>query len=349
MVDQPESALLDFWTAFLYNDAVSFEEYADDPDREESSRICLGNRQRLSNTDGGQKVRAHASEGLDSEYSFMTGRAKRNEPIRIGNFEISPGGAFFVIAGPCVIESEAITLEVARYLKNVADELEIPIIFKTSYDKANRTSLNSFRGPGLAKGLEMIRRVKEETGLPVLSDVHETSQIEKASSVLDVIQIPAFLCRQTDLILAAARTNLPVNIKKGQFLAPWEMGPVVEKALSSGNRRILLTERGSAFGYNNLVVDMRSIAFLKTLGFPVIFDATHSVQLPGGGGTSSGGQREYVGNLARAAVAAGADGVFMEVHPDPDAALCDGPNSLPLRDVRNLLRLLKAIYRVVRS
>ncbi|MEJ2025612.1 MAG: 3-deoxy-8-phosphooctulonate synthase [Deltaproteobacteria bacterium] len=246
-----------------------------------------------------------------------------------------------MVAGPCVIEDESVTLQVARFLQKTGDELGIPVIFKTSYDKANRTSVHSFRGPGLKKGLEVIRRVKEETGLPVLSDVHEREQIEEAAAVLDVIQIPAFLCRQTDLILAAARTEVAVNIKKGQFLAPWDMAPAVEKVRSTNNHRLLLTERGTSFGYNNLVVDMRSIA--------VIFDATHSVQLPGGAGNCSSGQREYVGNLARAAVAAGADGVFMEIHPSPDSALCDGPNSLPLDAVPKLLETLKAIYQVVRS
>ena len=271
------------------------------------------------------------------------------EPIQIGDLVIKENEPFFIIAGPCVIENESVTLEVARFLRKTGDELGIPVIFKSSYDKANRTSLDSFRGPGLGKGLQILSRVKEETGLPVLSDVHERDQVEQAAAVLDVIQIPAFLCRQTDLILAAARTNVPINIKKGQFLAPWDMAPAVEKVRSTGNHRLLLTERGSAFGYNNLVVDMRSIAVLKDFGFPVIFDATHSVQLPGGGGHCSSGQREYVGNLARAAVAAGADGVFMEIHPSPDSALCDGPNSLPLSDVRDLLQALQAIYQVVRS
>jgi 2-dehydro-3-deoxyphosphooctonate aldolase (KDO 8-P synthase) len=269
------------------------------------------------------------------------------QPIQIGNLVIEKNGPFFVIAGPCVIENESLTLEVAAFLRKTGDELGIPIIFKTSYDKANRTSLHSFRGPGLKKGLEVIRRVKKETGLPVLSDVHERVQVDEVAGVLDVIQIPAFLCRQTDLILAAARTNLPINLKKGQFLAPWDMAPAVEKVRSTGNHRLLLTERGSAFGYNNLVVDMRSIAVLRDFGFPVVFDATHSVQLPGGGGHCSSGQREYVENLARAAVAAGADGVFMEVHPSPDSALCDGPNSLPLSAVRDLLRVLKDIHQVV--
>ena len=211
--------------------------------------------------------------------------------VKIGHLSIDTNGPFFLIAGPCVIENEATTLEVARFLKETREELDIPIIFKTSYDKANRTSLNSFRGPGQEKGLEIIQKVKETTGLSVLSDVHHINEIDKAAEVLDVIQIPAFLCRQTDLILAAARTGLPINIKKGQFLSPWDIEPTIEKATSTGNQSILLTERGTTFGYNNLVVDIRSIAIMKKFGFPVVFDATHSVQLPGGEGISSGGQR----------------------------------------------------------
>ena len=227
--------------------------------------------------------------------------------------------------------------------------MNLPVIFKTSYDKANRTSLDSFRGPGVDKGLDIIQGVKEETGLPVLSDVHEMAEIEKAAKVLDVIQIPAFMCRQTNLILSAAQTGLPINLKKGQFLSPWGMEPAIHKITSTGNRRVFITERGASFGYNNLIVDMRSIAIVKGFGFPVVFDATHSVQLPGGSGTSSGGQREFVEHLSRAAVAAGANGVFMEVHPHPDSALCDGPNSLPLDQVRPLLGMLKKIHRLVRS
>jgi 2-dehydro-3-deoxyphosphooctonate aldolase (KDO 8-P synthase) len=272
-----------------------------------------------------------------------------DNPVNIGNLSIEEAGPFFVIAGPCVIEDEDTTLRVATFLKETGEAMEIPVIFKTSYDKANRTSMESYRGPGVNRGLEIIEKVKEETGLAVLSDVHEIPQIEKAAKILDVIQIPAFLCRQTDLILAAARTGLPVNIKKGQFLSPWEIEPVIKKVTSTGNRRILITERGTSFGYNNLVVDMRSIAIMKRFGFPVIFDATHSVQLPGGSGTSSGGQREFVEYLARAAVAAGAHGVFIEVHPHPDSAPCDGPNSIPLSEVRPLLGLLKEIHRLVHS
>jgi 2-dehydro-3-deoxyphosphooctonate aldolase (KDO 8-P synthase) len=275
--------------------------------------------------------------------------SKMKHVLKIGQLSIDTNGPFFLIAGPCVIENEAITLEVARFLKKTEDDFGIPIIFKTSYDKANRTSLNSFRGPGQDKGLEIILRVKEATGLPVLSDVHHINEIDKAAEVLDVIQIPAFLCRQTDLILAAARTGLPINIKKGQFLSPWDIEPVIEKVISTGNHSILLTERGTSFGYNNLVVDIRSIAIMKEFGFPVVFDATHSVQLPGGEGITSGGQREFVGPLSRAAVAAGADGVFMEVHPDPDSALCDGPNSLPLHELNPLLTILKEIHSFIRS
>jgi len=271
------------------------------------------------------------------------------QTVRIGKLRIGQNGPFFLIAGPCVIETEAITLRVAHFLKAAGEELDIPVIFKTSYDKANRTSLDSFRGPGIEEGLRIIRRVKAETGLPVLSDIHRPEDARKAAGVLDVIQIPAFLCRQTDLLLSAAASGRPVNIKKGQFLSPWEMRQAVEKVASAGGGGIILTERGTFFGYNNLVVDMRSVPIMKGFGWPVVMDATHSVQLPGGEGARSGGQREFVGHLARAAVAAGADGVFMEIHPDPDAALCDGPNSLPLQDVKPLLRVLKGIHRLVRS
>jgi 2-dehydro-3-deoxyphosphooctonate aldolase (KDO 8-P synthase) len=275
--------------------------------------------------------------------------ATMNSPFQVGNMTIAPGDPFFVIAGPCVIEDEDTTLTVARYLQETGDALGIPVIFKTSYDKANRTSLDSFRGPGIAKGLEILRRVKEETGLPVLSDVHETQEVDRAAQVLDVIQIPAFLCRQTDLLLATARTGRPVNLKKGQFVSPWDLKGALSKITSTGNRSILLTERGASFGYNNLVVDMRSIPVMKGFGFPVVFDATHSVQLPGGEGTRSGGQREFVEYLARAAVAAGASGVFIEIHPRPDRALCDGPNSLALEKVKPLLSLLKKIHGLVKG
>lgn len=269
--------------------------------------------------------------------------------VKIGNLNIGDNGPFFVIAGPCVIESEELTLRVASFLRETSDAMDIPIIFKTSYDKANRTSLDSFRGPGVDKGLEIIQKVKDRTGLAVLSDVHETIEVDKAAGVLDIIQIPAFLCRQTDLILRASRTGLPINVKKGQFLSPWEIHQAVNKILSTGNQDLILTERGTFFGYNNLIVDMRSIVIMKGFGFPVVFDATHSVQLPGGSGTSSGGQREYVEYLAKAAIATGASGLFIEVHPDPDSALCDGPNSLPLNKVRPLLALLKELHSLVNS
>jgi 2-dehydro-3-deoxyphosphooctonate aldolase (KDO 8-P synthase) len=266
--------------------------------------------------------------------------------VQVGNLQIG-GGELVMIAGPCVIEDTGLTLEIAHTLKEYADELALPLIFKASYDKANRTSLASFRGPGLEKGLEILARVKEEVGLPVLSDVHQVSEVAPAAEVLDVLQIPAFLCRQTDLIVAAAVTDKPVNIKKGQFMAPWDMAQAVEKARSTGNSRIFLTERGNSFGYNNLVVDFRSLAILRGLGCPVVLDTTHSVQLPGGQGSCSGGQREFVPLLARAGVAAGVDGIFLEVHPEPAQALCDGPNSLPLAEVLPLWRTLKALHTLV--
>lgn len=271
------------------------------------------------------------------------------ETLKIGHLEIKEKGPFFLVAGPCVIESEDLTLSIAHFLRETGERLGIPVIFKASYDKANRTSVDSYRGPGIDRGLEILQKVKEKAGLPLLSDVHSAEEIAKVSRVLDVIQIPAFLCRQTDLLLAAGRTGRAVNIKKGQFLAPWDMQGACAKVLSTGNHRILLTERGTSFGYNNLIVDIRSIAVMKRFGFPVVFDATHSVQLPGGLGSSSGGQREFVEHLSRAAVASGADGLFLEVHPDPNAALCDGPNSLPLDQVRPLLTLLKEIHRLVQG
>ncbi len=271
------------------------------------------------------------------------------DPIQIGGLTITEKGPFFAIAGPCVIESEETTLRVATFLRETSESLDIPVIFKSSYDKANRTSLQSYRSPGVDRGLEILEKVKEKTGLALLSDVHEPGEVAKAGRVLDVLQIPAFLCRQTSLLLAAGKTGLPVNIKKGQFLSPWEMQQAVQKVVSTGNRRLLLTERGTFFGYNNLVVDIRSIAVMKNFGFPVIFDATHSVQLPGQAGTSTGGQREFIEPLSRAALAAGANGIFMEVHPDPDSALCDGPNSLPLQEIKPVLALLKEIYGLVRS
>jgi len=263
--------------------------------------------------------------------------------VEIGSITIGRGFPLALIAGPCVIETPEVTIEIARALKEITSELEIPFVFKASFDKANRTSIHSFRGPGIDQGLAILKDIKASLGIPVLSDIHQIDEIQKAADVLDVLQVPAFLCRQTDFITAVARTGKPVNIKKGQFLAPWDMANVAEKMTATGNRKLLFTERGSIFGYNNLIVDFRGIKIMQDLGFPVIFDATHSVQLPGGQGESSGGQREYAPILARAAVAAGTDGLFLEVHPDPDKALCDGPNSLKLDELPPFLRKIKAI------
>jgi len=254
-----------------------------------------------------------------------------------------------LIAGPCVIEEEALTLRIAESLQRICADLGIGLVFKASYDKANRSSGSSFRGPGMAEGLQILARVKREFDLPVVSDVHDLSQIAPAAEVLDIIQIPAFLCRQTDLLLAAAATGKVVNVKKGQFMAPWDMRNVVAKLRDAGNPQILLTERGASFGYNNLVVDMRGLAIMREDGTPVIFDATHSVQLPGGAGTASSGQRQFVGALSRAAVAVGIDGLFWEVHENPEQALCDGPNSLYLKDVKGLLEEVLAIDAIVKG
>ena len=266
-----------------------------------------------------------------------------------GRFQVGPGHPLLLIGGPCVLESAAIAREIAAGLKEITTRLNIPFVFKASFDKANRTSLDSFRGPGLKDGLAMLAAIREEFSIPVISDIHETSQVAPAAEALDILQIPAFLCRQTDLLVAAAQTGKPVSIKKGQFLSPWDMEHVVAKAKALGNRRIMLTERGASFGYNNLVVDMRCLPVLRSLGCPVIYDATHSVQLPGGAGGSSGGQREFIPPLTRAAVAAGVDGLFMEVHPDPDKALCDGPNSMPLDQVELLLTTLLQIHDITAS
>jgi 2-dehydro-3-deoxyphosphooctonate aldolase (KDO 8-P synthase) len=268
--------------------------------------------------------------------------------ISVGNIKVGGGEPFVLIAGPCVIESEKLARKVAASLKVITTELGIPFIFKSSYDKANRTSVRSFRGPGLDKGLKILKGIREDFGIPVLSDVHRFEEIGKASEVLDVAQIPAFLCRQTDFVLELARHARVVNIKKGQFLAPWDLKNVVRKVQSTGNRNILITERGASFGYNNLVSDMRSIPILRQLGYPVVFDATHSVQLPGGAGEASGGERAMAVYLARAAVAVGVDALFMEVHPDPDRALCDGPNTLALDSLRDLLATLKGIDGLVK-
>ena len=256
---------------------------------------------------------------------------------------VGPGQPLLLLAGPCVLESGGLGWEIAREMKDICARLGISYVFKGSFDKANRTSLRSFRGPGLEKGLRQLGRIREEVGVPVVSDVHEQGQVEMAAEVLDIIQIPAFLCRQTDLLVAAAKSGKTVNLKKGQFVSPWDMEHAVGKLRDGGCDRILLTERGASFGYNNLVVDMRSLPVMRGFGCPVVFDVTHSVQLPGGTGGCSGGQREFVPTLARAAMAAGIDGLFMEVHPEPDKALCDGPNSWPLDQVEPLLRQLLAI------
>ncbi|OQX15918.1 MAG: 3-deoxy-8-phosphooctulonate synthase [Desulfobulbaceae bacterium A2] len=259
-----------------------------------------------------------------------------------GPMQVGTGAPLLLIAGPCVLESAELAREIAGELKAVCARLGINYVFKASCDKANRTSLDSYRGPGMADGLTTLGRLREELAVPVLSDIHEPGQVAAAARVLDVLQIPAFLCRQTDLLAAAARSGRPVNLKKGQFLAPWDMAHAVGKLRAAGCVNLLLTERGSSFGYNNLVVDMRGLPYLRSLA-PVVFDATHSVQLPGGAGTSSGGQRQFVAPLARAAVAVGVDALFLEVHPEPDRALCDGPNSLLLAEVEPLLRRLLAI------
>jgi 2-dehydro-3-deoxyphosphooctonate aldolase (KDO 8-P synthase) len=255
----------------------------------------------------------------------------------------------FLIGGPCVIESDEIAFEVAGCLKNICTRLQVPFVFKSSYDKANRTSSKSYRGPGLEKGLSVLARIRERYEVPVLTDIHTPAEVEPVSRVADILQIPAFLARQTDLLTAAGRTGKPVNLKKAQFLSPRDMEQVISKIRDTGNERIILTERGAQFGYNNLVVDMRSIRIMADFGYPVVFDATHSVQLPGAEGTSSGGERRFVPALARAAVAAGAHGIFIETHPDPDKALCDGPNSLRLEEAATLIESLVRIFDIVRN
>ncbi|MCK9362661.1 MAG: 3-deoxy-8-phosphooctulonate synthase [Syntrophales bacterium] len=268
--------------------------------------------------------------------------------IKMGDFEIGGGAPLVLIAGPCVIEDEDSAMSIAGELKRMAASLEIPLIFKASYDKANRTSHKSYRGPGLSRGLEILARVRKELDIPILSDVHRFEEIAPAAKILDVVQIPAFLCRQTDFVMEIARQAKVINIKKGQFIAPQDAIHIVKKAAAAGNENILLTERGASFGYNNLVVDFRSLPVLRKTGYPVIFDATHSVQLPGAAGTASGGDRAMVPYLARAAVAAGVDGLFFEVHPYPDRALSDGPNSLTLDSLPALLATLLKIDAVVR-
>lgn len=274
----------------------------------------------------------------------MTNIVKLNEKVVFGG-----NNPFVLIAGPCVIESEELVLETAHAIKEITDRLNIPFVFKSSFDKANRSSIYSNRGPGIEKGLEILAKVKERFNIPVTSDIHEPYQAEMVAEVLDIIQIPAFLCRQTDLLVAAAKTGKIVNVKKGQFLAPWDMKNVVVKLKESGCEKILLTERGSTFGYNNLVVDMRALPIMRELGVPVVFDATHSVQIPGGNGTSTGGKREFVPYLSRAAVAVGIDALFTEVHPDPDYALSDGPNMIKLDELEGILKSVKEIDDIMKN
>ena len=269
--------------------------------------------------------------------------------MKLCGFEVGLEQPFFLIAGPCVIESEELALETASRLKNLCLKLQIPFIYKSSFDKANRSSTQSFRGPGIENGLKILQKVKSEINVPILTDVHEDTPLDEVADVVDVLQTPAFLCRQTNYIQNVARQGLPVNIKKGQFLSPWDMKNVVDKAREVGNEQIMVCERGASFGYNNLVSDMRSIAVMRNTHAPVVFDATHSVQLPGGQGKTSGGQREFVPVLARAAMAAGVAGLFMETHPDPEKALSDGPNAWPLDQMESLLNVLKSIDQTIKT
>ncbi|MBM4145933.1 MAG: 3-deoxy-8-phosphooctulonate synthase [Nitrospira sp.] len=268
--------------------------------------------------------------------------------IQIADTKLGGNNPLFIIAGPCVIESEDIVFSAAKRLKEICSSIGLPLLFKSSYDKANRTSVSSFRGPGLEKGLRVLSDVRSRFDIPVISDVHSVEEVKIASEVLDALQIPAFLCRQTDIILAASKTMKPVNIKKGQFLAPWDVRNILDKFISTGNRNVFITERGTSFGYNNLIVDFRGIPVMRSFGYPVIFDVTHSLQLPGGMGKSSGGQKEFAEPLARAAAAVGIDGIFMEVHPEPDRALCDGPNMIKLDELENLLKTVKTIYELTK-
>ncbi len=269
--------------------------------------------------------------------------------VQVNSVIIGGNKPLVLLAGPCVIEGEEVTLRIAQRIKEIASRVGMGLIFKSSYDKANRSSIHSYRGPGMDEGLRILRRVKEELDLPLLSDVHRFEEIEKASVVLDIMQVPAFLCRQTDFIVEVARTGRAINIKKGPFLAPWDMRNVIEKVTSTGNENLLLTERGTTFGYNNLVSDMRSLTIMRSFGYPVVYDATHSVQLPGAGGDRSGGQRELVPQLARAATATGIDALFMEVHEDPSRALCDGANSVSLDEAGSLLVQVREIDRIVKD
>ena len=269
--------------------------------------------------------------------------------MKLCGFKVGPDRPLFLIAGPCVVESEALTLDIAGQLRDLTAELGVPFIFKASYDKANRSSRGSYRGPGIEEGLRILSEARRQLGVAVLTDVHEDTPFDEVAAVVDVLQTPAFLCRQTNFIVKACSQGKPVNIKKGQFLSPWEMGNVIDKAKSTGNGQVMACERGFSFGYNNLVSDMRSLAVMRGFGVPVVFDATHSVQLPGGKGTASGGQREFIPVLARAAVATGVSGLFMETHPKPEEALSDGPNAWPLQRMRSLLEMLLEIDRVVKS
>lgn len=269
--------------------------------------------------------------------------------IRIRDTFVGGDSPLLIIAGPCVIENEDVTFHTAERLNNICRSLSLPFVFKSSFDKANRTSVNSYRGPGIDRGLRILSDVRTRFNIPVISDIHSIDEIKPAADVLDALQIPAFLCRQTDLLLAASKTGKPVNVKKGQFLAPWDVKHIIDKFLSTGNHDIFITERGTSFGYNNLVVDFRAFSIMRSFGYPVIFDVTHSLQLPGGQGSSSGGQREFAEPLARAAVAAGVDGLFFEVHPEPDKALCDGQNMIKLDDVEDILKTLKEIDEVIKS
>jgi 2-dehydro-3-deoxyphosphooctonate aldolase (KDO 8-P synthase) len=269
--------------------------------------------------------------------------------VRVGKIRIGRGNPLVLIAGPCVIESEEITFTTADKLKEICDRLDISLIFKSSYDKANRTSGSSFRGPGIDKGLKILSDVKKKFSIPVISDVHSVDEVKPASEVLDALQIPAFLCRQTDLILSSSRTGKPVNVKKGQFLAPWDVKNIIEKFTSTGNQNLMITERGTSFGYNNLIVDFRGLPVIRSLGYPLLFDVTHSLQLPGGQGSSSGGQREFAPPLARAAVAAGVDGLFIEVHPDPTQALSDASAMIPLHEIEGLLQQTKPIHDIMKK
>ena len=274
---------------------------------------------------------------------------KITKTVKVGNIGIGNGNPFLLIAGPCVIESRKSCIEIAARLKDLCQKVDVPLIFKTSFDKANRSSVDSYRGPGIEKGLDVLSEIKDKLKLPVLSDVHRISEVDNASKVLDVIQAPAFLCRQTDLLQEIAKKGKPINIKKGQFLAPWDTKNIIEKIEHKGNKKILLTERGTSFGYNNLVVDFRGIAIMRRFGYPVGFDATHSVQLPGGAGKSSSGEREFVMPLTRSALAFGCDFIYMEVHKNPKKALCDGPNMVDLKELERILKIGKRIDKLIKE